>query len=383
MTKKKRFAGRLEPINPGRRNLLQATGWGVFASLLGAATSTVPRNAIAKPVSTIRWGFVGTGSIANWMASVINNADNAELVAVSSRRMETASKFANAHGLGNAFDSWAEMIAWDGVDAIYVATPTSVREEICVAAAKHGKHVLGEKPFASLPSLQRITEACRENGVGFMDGTHFVHHPRTHDIKASMQERVGWPWSLDSAFQFNLGDRGNIRYNIDLEPLGAIGDAGWYNMRAIVEYLSPGIELQTVRAFIRRDEETGAAVSGSGVMLFDDGSTSTWNCGFDSGGVNMDLRITGARGVIRFDDFLTSDPDGSASFTLHTGGFGASAIVETITSERTKPGPALMFENYAAMVADQDKIDRSIRVSEQTQRLLDAAWNAGLENERV
>ncbi len=383
MTTRKRFTNRLEPINRGRRNLLQATGWGVFASLLGSATSTLPRDARAEPVSTIRWGFVGTGSIANWMASVIKDADNSELVAVSSRKMETASKFANTHGLGNAFDSWAKMIAWDGVDAIYVATPTSVREEICVAAAKHGKHVLGEKPFASLPSLQRITEACRENGVGFMDGTHFVHHPRTHDIKASMQERVGWPWSLDSAFQFNLGDRSNIRYSTDLEPLGAIGDAGWYNMRAIVEYLSPGIELQTVRAFIRRDEETGAAVSGSGVMLFDDGSTSTWNCGFDSGGVNMDLRITGAKGVIRFDDFLTSDPDGSASFTLHTGGFGASAIVETITSERTKPGPALMFEEYAAMVADQDKIDRSIRVSEQTQRLLDAAWSAGLEYERV
>lgn len=68
--------------------------------------------------------------------------------------METAKSFAAKHGLDHAFDSWADMIAWDGVDAIYVATPTSVREEICVAAAKAGKHVLGEKPFANLPSLR-------------------------------------------------------------------------------------------------------------------------------------------------------------------------------------------------------------------------------------
>jgi predicted dehydrogenase len=315
------------------------------------------------------------------MASVIGNVDNAELVAVSSRRMPTAKAFADKHGIANAFDSWAKMIASDGVDAIYVATPTSVREEISIVAAQNGKHVLAEKPFASLPSLQRITVACRKHGVAFMDGTHFVHHPRTHDIRASMRDSVGWPWSLDSAFQFNLPDRGNIRFDPNLEPLGAIGDAGWYNMRAIVEYLSPDIGLRSVSAFLRRDEETGAAIGGSGVMQFEDGSTSTWNCGFDSGGVNMDLRISGGKGVIRFDDFLSSDPDGSASYTLHRGGFGPGATVETITSAKVKPGPALMFEDFAAMILDPAKLDRSIHASERTQRFLDAAWNSGLDNE--
>lgn len=198
-----------------------------------------------------------------------------------------------------------------------------------------------------------------------------------------MQDRVGWPWSLDSAFQFNLKDRGNIRFNPSLEPLGAIGDAGWYNMRAVVEYLSPNAALQSASTYLRRDKETGAAISGSGVMLFEDGSTSTWNCGFDSGAVNMDLRITGAAGVIRFDDFLTNSPDGTASFTLHAGGFGDSANFKVIKSAATKPGPALMFEDYAAMVLDQGKIEKSMRVSERTQGLLDAVWNVGLENEKA
>jgi len=292
---------------------LGAAGGGGVASTFGGAMSSLPHTANADSSHLLRWGFVGTGSISNWMASAIKNASNSELVAVSSRRMESAKKYAKNHGVENAFDSWAEMIAWDGVDAIYVATPTSVREEICVAAANNGKHVLGEKPFASLPSLRRITAACRKNGVGFMDGTHFVHLPRTHDIRARMRDSVGWPWSLDSAFQFNLQDRENIRFNPNLEPLGAIGDAGWYNMRAVVEYLSPNIGLQAASTYLRRDKATGTAISGSGVMLFEDGSTSTWNCGFDSGGVNMDLRITGAEGVIRFDDFLTNDADGTAS----------------------------------------------------------------------
>lgn len=332
--------------------------------------------------SVLRWGFVGTGSIAGWMAAAIKDADDAELVAVCSRRMQTAREFADLHQVEEAFDSWAEMIASERVDAIYVATPTSAREEICIAAAQHGKHVLGEKPFASLPSLQRITAACRDNGVGFMDATHFVHLPRTAYIKSNMQEAVGWPWSLDTAFQLGLTDKSNIRYNPKLEPLGAIGDAGWYNMRAAVEYLSPNIDIESVSTYLRRDKETGAAIAGSGVILFDDGSTTTWNCGFDSGGMNMDLRISGENGVIRLDDFLDTGADGISRFTHHKGSF-ADGSVEVIQSGPSKVGPTLMFEDYAAMVLDSQKFESSVRSSERTQYLLDAVWASGLQNESV
>jgi len=329
----------------------------------------------------LRWGFVGTGSIAGWMASMIKESDSSTLVAVSSRTMETAREFAAAHDIENAFDSWSDMLASDGIDAIYVATPTSVREQICIAAAQHGKHVLGEKPFASLASLRRIVAACRENDVGFMDGTHFTHHPRTAAIRAAMQDRIGWIWSLDSAFQFDLADHGNIRYNPRLEPLGALGDAGWYNMRAMIEYLPPDVELQSVSAYLRRDAGTGAAISGSGVMLFNDGSTSTWNCGFDSGAVNMDLRLSGAKGVISVDDFLSNGPGAATIYTYEKGGFSGGTS-EDITVESDQASPVLMFEGFATMVNNSDLLERSIRRSERTQALLDAIWNNALENEK-
>ena len=111
-----------------------------------------------------------------------------------------------------------------------------------------------------------------------MDGTHFVHHPRTAHIKSNMPELVGRLWSIDSVFQFNLTDKGNIRYNPDLEPYGAIGDAGWYCMRAAVEYLPGNVEIVSAESFLHRDSETNAVVRGSGVIKFSDGSTSTWGC---------------------------------------------------------------------------------------------------------
>lgn len=369
-----------EQVDHGRRQLLGAAGGGLAASALGGMTTIAPKRARAESAKTIRWGVVGTGSIANSMARMINLAGAAELAAVSSRRMESARAFADKHGAGKAFDSWADMAAWDGVDAIYVATPTSVREEICLAAAHAGKHVLGEKPFASLESVQKIAAACRANDVGFMDGTHFVHHPRTKHIREQAASQIGWPWSLDSAFQFGLSDRGNIRYNPGLEPMGAIGDAGWYNMRAAVEYLSPGIEVRSVSAYLRRDEQTGAAISGSGAVLFDDGSTTTWNCGFDSGAVVMDLRLTGEKGVVSLDNFVSNDRDGSASYTHSKGGWGSTSG-NSIKVESSQPGAALMFEDFASMVNDPEWREASIRSTERTQSWLDAIWNNALENE--
>lgn len=368
-------------IDKPRRRFLGAVGIGTVASVLGTTFLSGSKNAGAQSVKTIRWGIVGTGGIANSMARMIKLADASEIGAVSSRRMETAQEFADEHSVANAYDSWQQMIASDDVDAIYVATPTSVREEICVAAANGEKHVLGEKPFASLPSVKRITAACRDNGVAFMDGTHFVHHPRTLDIKNDHEDRLGFVWSVASAFQFSLTDRGNIRFNPALEPMGAIGDAGWYNMRAAVEYLAPDAQLDTVSAHLRRDEQTGAAISGTGVLEFTDSSTSTWNCGFDSGGVVMDLRITGTSGVINIDDFLSQNQDRSADFLYRKGGWGPGAISNTINIASDKPGAALMFEDMAAAAQNPALREQWMTATERTQALLDAVWIAAQQNE--
>ena len=365
-------------IDSQRRQLLKAAGAGVLAASFGSVAVGGATQAAGNSGKTLRWGVVGTGGIANSMAPRIQQASNAELVAVSSRKMATAEKFAGAHKVSKAFDSWADMFAWDGVDAIYVATPTSVREEICVAAANSGKHVLGEKPFANLPSLQRITAACTQNGVGFMDGTHFVHSPRTKQIKSSTAQLVGWPWSIASAFQFGLTDKSNIRMNPKLEPYGAIGDAGWYNMRAAVEYSAPGIEIKTVEAFLRRDSETNAVVSASGIIVFDDGSTTTWNCGFESGAGIMDLRISGPTGVIKLDDFLSNRPSDQPADYEYRQGWGDTRFIEVPFD---KAESALMFEDYAAMVGNTELKAASIHASERTQKWLDAIWNSALKNE--
>lgn len=360
-----------QPTDPGRRKILEGAGAGVFAAAIGGAVPRVVRG----NDESLRWGIVGTGGIANSMAPRIIEAEGASLTAVSSRKMETAKAFAEKHGVPNAFDSWKVMIESDAIDAVYIATPTSVREEIGVAAAGQGKHVLGEKPFANLPSLNRIISACRENGVGFMDGTHFPHLSRTQKIKSEMSALVGRPWSVASAFQFNLTDTSNIRLRPDLEPYGAIGDAGWYNMRAAVEFLPGDVELVASEAWLQREAVNNAVVSGSGVMRFSDGSASTWNCAFMSGTWVQDLRITGSDGVLWIDDFVGAR--GDERFRLRRGSESQDFEIPFSKHQATS-----MFEDFTKMVGDPALFEAGVRASQRTQAWLDAAWESAVANER-
>jgi len=338
--------------------------------------NSMKKKATEAPV--LRWGFVGTGGIANAMADIVATVPLAELRAVSSRRTMSANEFAERYDVALRFDDWRAMLDSDDIDAVYVATPTSVREEISIAAADAGKHVLAEKPFASAASVKRIIEACRKKDVAFMDGTHFVHHPRHHSIKNGMAELVGNPWSVASAFQFDLQNRGDIRYNMELEPMGAIGDAGWYNMRAALEYLSKDAAPVFVEAVLRRDKETGAAIGGSGVIQFTDGSTTTWNCGFDSGALVMDLCITSLDGVINIDNFLGQDEDGSATYLYKQGSWGPDVVREVRRVDSVLPGAALMFENFALIAANAELREDFAWATLHTQKLLDACWESAI-----
>jgi len=360
-----------------RRELIGGAGGALVAGVIGNAW---PVDARAQIDSVVRWGIVGTGSIANSMAEVIATVPSASLAAVSSRRMSSAKAFAKQHGATQAYDDWTGMFAAEGVDAIYVATPTGVREEISIAAARTGKHVLAEKPFASLESLKRIIAACRQYDVAFMDGNHFGHHPRTAAIRNAMDGSIGWPWSLTTTFQFALTDRNNIRFNPELEPMGAIGDVGWYCMRAVAEYLH-GNEVSALSAWLRRDPDTRAAMSGSGVIRFENSTTCTWNCGYDAGAVFTDLRLTGAKGVITVDDFPNNNPDGSADYLLYRGNFD-STVAETVHIPSDYTSRQLMFEDFAATITDDSLRERCISDSLHTQTLLDRVWESAMENER-
>ena len=94
-----------DQIDAGRRKLLQAVGAGAVVSKVSSAIAAESPGVGKQTDRPLRWGIVGTGGIANSMASMIKLAARAELAAVASRKLDTAKQFASKHAIPNAFGS--------------------------------------------------------------------------------------------------------------------------------------------------------------------------------------------------------------------------------------------------------------------------------------
>lgn len=96
----------------------------------------------------IRWGILGTGSIACQFADGLRQVSGAELAAVGSRTMGKAERFARSLGAQRAYGSYEELVSDSNIDVVYIATPNSLHRNHCLMALDAGKAVLCEKPFA-------------------------------------------------------------------------------------------------------------------------------------------------------------------------------------------------------------------------------------------
>ncbi len=335
-------------------------------------------------MNSLKIGIVGTGMISNVVADAINTATNSKIAAVSSRSEDKAIEFAKNHNIEKSFGDWKDLISWEGVDAVYIGVPTSAKEEIAIAAAKNGKHLLVDKPFLNYQSVKRMTDTSRENGVAFMDATHFVHHPRTLQIQKNAITQIGTPQAVNTSHFWPISDMDNIRFNTELEPAGAIGDMAWYCARAIVEYLPNAKKIKDIKSFAQRDSKTNAILRGAGIIIFEDGSTSNWDAGYNAGVSIMDLHILGTDGLISLNDFILdwskgfafNDSEFKVGYTLRKG-VATPKEFEYVETPSEKAQAVLMIERFAELINDEENAKEDARQkAEDTQRIVDAMWNS-------
>lgn len=120
---------------------------------------------------SLRWGVLGPGRIAANVARDFGNVARGEIVAVGSRDLGRAAAFAAEHApAARAHGSYAELLADDGVDAVYIATPHAQHARHASAAIAAGKAVLVEKSFtATYDAAEDVVNAAREAGTFAME----------------------------------------------------------------------------------------------------------------------------------------------------------------------------------------------------------------------
>lgn len=118
----------------------------------------------------IRFGIVGTGTIAHRFAQAIKNVECAELVAVASRTKENADKFGDEFDIPFRFDGYEKMAESDVIDAAYIAVPHSGHIHCSCLMMNNGKHVLCEKPMAvNSTEAEEMFRCAKENNVMLME----------------------------------------------------------------------------------------------------------------------------------------------------------------------------------------------------------------------
>lgn len=186
---------------------------------------------------TVRVAIVGSASIAKKNALAILRSERCTLVAVASRSLARAQEWCASIGLDGVrcVEGYESVLADGGVDAVYVPLPTTLHRDFVLKAAAAGKHVLVEKPVGvTAAEVREMVAACRAGGVALLDGTMFVHHARFAQIDRLFRAPNWTPLKVSSTFAFRGGDAfldgGDIRTN-GLDPLGCLGDVGWYCIR--------------------------------------------------------------------------------------------------------------------------------------------------------
>ncbi len=119
-----------------------------------------------KP-DTIRWGFIGCGDVTKHKSGpALQAADNSTVVAVMSRDLDKAQKYAKERGIKKWYDDAQQLIEDPEVNAIYIATPPSSHATYAIMSMKEGKPVYIEKPMAATyEECTRINRIAKETGV--------------------------------------------------------------------------------------------------------------------------------------------------------------------------------------------------------------------------
>ena len=342
---------------------------------------------------------MGTANIArkNWKS--IWNADNANLVAVASRDAARANQFVEGCQSQVPFASrprcesdYEALLATDDIDAIYLPLPTAVRKEWVIRAAEAGKHVLVEKPCGvNAAEVQEIVDVCAKNNVQFMDGVMFMHSDRLTSIGHCIanEKRLGNLKRIASQFSFCAEEefmQSNIRVQRQLEPLGCLGDLGWYNIRFTLwamDWQMPDV----VTGRMLREREGGIPLEFSGEMIFPNGVSASMYCAF----VNHDqqwVNLSGTEGHLQIDDFVLPFYASEIGYKVTKPCFDAETCdfnmnqrtqnywVEEYSNSFPNSQEAKMFRNFSANVLSGNIDHHWSEIALKTQIVLDRMLEA-------
>lgn len=189
----------------------------------------------------IRWGILGTGTIARAFAQDLNRLPDAQLRAIASRNLTTAQAFATQFDVSQAYGSYEELVRDPNIDVVYIATPHVRHKQDAILCLTAGKAILCEKPMAlNAREASEIIDLARQQQLFCMEAMWMRFMPLIQQVRQwiragkigevkSLKANFGYPVEFDPKSRFfdpKLGggallDRGIYPISLAFYLLGA------------------------------------------------------------------------------------------------------------------------------------------------------------------
>ena len=186
-------------------------------------------------MSKIKWGIIGTGSIANAFAHSIKYCDHSNLISVYGRNEATLRQFSKKFNI-QAHSDINSLLSSNDIDAVYIATPHNSHFDYVFQAIKNKKHVLCEKPI-TINHIESMVlfGLAKDAEIFLMEAYMYRTHPQTLNILNSLKilRDTKEDISINCSFGFNAEIPEDHRLRNLMMGGGAILDVGCYPLSMV------------------------------------------------------------------------------------------------------------------------------------------------------
>lgn len=203
----------------------------------------------------LKFGILSTARIAEQqLIPAIQQASNAQLVAIASRDHKKARKMAERYNAPYSYGSYDELLQSSEIDAIYIPLPTSQHVEWTHKAIEAGKHVLCEKPLSlKATEISKLIRARDKASVVVSEAFMVTYHPQWIKVRDLLAKgAIGQLKRVDSSFAYFNRDASNMRNRPELGG-GALPDIGVYPI--VGARFATGAEPESVTASVEFDPD--------------------------------------------------------------------------------------------------------------------------------
>lgn len=214
-------------------------------------------------MKTIRFGIIGCGLMGREFASAaarwchLTTMDvRPEIVAVCDANAAAMAWYTDHFAsITQATDDYRQLLANTAVDAVYIAVPHHLHEELYTAAIRAGKALMGEKPFGiDRPANEAILAAAAEHPEVFVRcSSEFPFFPAVQEIgRAVADGQIGRVIEVEAGFlhSSDLDPLKPINWKRRIEQCGRYGCMGDLGMHVCHVPFRAGWIPRSVRAVL-------------------------------------------------------------------------------------------------------------------------------------